>query len=432
MTISDSVPGARECFVYLQLPSTGTVVTAGRFWQEEAGEGTIGRFIYGRLYRERADAVAIDPYNLPLSNRPFLTAKLGGIPGALRDSAPDAWGRRVIERALGRTDLTEIDYLLHSPEDHAGALSFGASRTAPTPVNAYNRIVRLPELLATAEHLTDDPAGLRLPPALRNAETLLRQGGTSMGGARPKNVVEDTDGLWIAKFPDRADLWTNAVVEGGLLALASHCGIRTPETRIETIGDRRILLVRRFDRERIADDPIKSAGWLRHRMVSALTVLDAEDSPLARENWSYLLLADELRRWSRRPREDREELFRRMVFNALVSNLDDHPRNHALIAPGAQWELAPAYDLTPEPQPGRHERDLAMICGTSGRRARRSNLVSGATRFGLDRESADAIVTEIKATVAARWEEQMRALGATADECTMIAPAFVDEGFEYD
>ena len=141
-------------------------------------------------------------------------------------------------------------------------------------------------------------------------------------------MVEDDQGLWIAKFPQRSDKWNNAPVEAAMLALARRCWIRTPETRVERLGDESVLLVRRFDRDKV------EGGYVRHRMVSALTVLDADDRVTDRSAWSYVLLADELRRWSERPAEDRTELFRRVVFNALICNLDDHPRNHALIAPG--------------------------------------------------------------------------------------------------
>jgi len=426
----------RECFVYLQIPGSTEVVTCGRFVQEEtATGGVVGRFVYGRTYRGRADAVPLDPFNLPLSDRVYSTAKLGGIFGALRDASPDRWGRLVIERALGRTDLTEVDFLLQSPQDRAGALSFGRGTTPPSPTWAYNRVVQLPELLEAARLLQEDPSGQALPDTMRNAERLLRQGGTSMGGARPKNVVEDDEGLWLAKFPEKGDRWTSAVVEAAMLSLARRCGIQTPPARVQLVGGHAVLMVKRFDREPIeAGDPGANdeERYLRHRMVSALTVLDAEESPTDRRNWSYLLLADELRRWSRRPREDRQELFRRMVFNALVSNLDDHPRNHALIAPSKEWQLAPAYDITPEPRAGQQERDLAMVCGRSGRRAQRANLRSAASRFDVSVEEANAIIDRMAEVVRGEWAPEVRRHGGTDADCAVIAPAFVHDGFEYD
>lgn len=423
----------RECFVHIQLPGTTEVVTCGRFVQQEtATAGTIGRFVYGRSYRQRPDAVPLDPFNLPLSDRIYSTARLGGIFGALRDASPDRWGRLVIERALGRSDLTEVDFLLQSPEDRAGALSFGRSTTPPPPVWEYNRVVQLPELLEAARLLQDDPSGRSPPDARRHAELLLHRRGTSMGGARPKSVVEDEEGLWVAKFPERGDRWTNAIVEGAMLALARRCSIQTPPFRVQTIGSHAVLMVKRFDREQHEPDQHGDARYYRHRMVSALTVLDAEESPTDRRNWSYLLLADELQRWSRRPREDRHELYRRMVLNAMVSNLDDHPRNHALVAPGKEWQLAPAYDITPDPRPGQKDRDLAMTCGRFGRRARRANLLSATVRFGLSADDANAIIDHTRSVVRAEWEGEVRRQGGTAADCAAIAPAFVHEGFEHE
>ena len=412
----------RSCYVYLQLPGTLDVVTCGRYEREELRDGrVVGRFVYGRAYRERADAVPVDPYHLPVTPTRYETAKLDGMFGALRDASPDAWGRRVIEKMTGRVDLDELDLLLHGPEDRAGALSFGLGPTAPAPVRRFNRVLQLAELRHAAQLLEETGPGEPVPEQV----TQLTDPGTSLGGARPKNVVEDDEGLWVAKFPQRSDRWNNAPVEGGMLSLARRCGIRTPEIRIERIAEDSVLLVKRFDRVRLA------GGYLRHRMVSALTVLDAEDRASERANWSYVLLADELRRWSDHGVADREELFRRVVFNALISNLDDHPRNHALIAPGREWQLAPAYDLTPQPSISLERRDLALECGPFGRMARRDNLLGGAGRFGLDRGRAEAITEEMKETVARHWRAEVRHLGGTEGDCAVIEPAFVYPGFEY-
>lgn len=253
--------------------------------------------------------------------------------------------------------------------------------------------------------------------------------GSSLGGARPKNVVEDDDGLWVAKFPQRGDRWSNAPVEAAMLGLAARCGIRVPETRVERVGDDAILLVKRFDRERVESG--EERGYLRHRMVRALTVLDAEESPTDRANWSYVALADELRRWSARPRQDRLELFRRVVLNALISNVDDHPRNHALIAPGRGWILAPAYDLTPNPRQGLDDRRLAMDCGRFGRVARRDNIVSQAARFGLHADEASAIIDEMRTTVEASWRAEILRQGGSRHDCDVVETAFLAPGFEY-
>ena len=165
-----------------------------------------------------------------------------------------------------------------------------------------------------------------------------------------------------------------------MLSLATRCGIQTPAKRIERLGDESILMVKRFDRERVAN------LYHHSRMVSALTVLQAEEQD--RSRWSYLLFADEVQRWSHRAREDQAELFQRMVLNALVTNIDDHPRNHALLARDQDWQLSPAYDITPDPMHGSHKRSLAMACGAFGRMAQRRNLIAGAARFRLASDEA--------------------------------------------
>jgi serine/threonine-protein kinase HipA len=415
-----------ECFVYLQMPGTLEVVACGRYLREATrGGGSVGRFVYGRSYRARADAVPLDPFHLPVTANVQETARLGGVFGTLRDAAPDAWGRRVIERITGRQDLGEVDFLLESPQDRAGALSFGRGPVPPAPVREYNRVVQLGELRHAAALLEEDRPGEPVPARILD----LLEPGSSMGGARPKNVVEDEDGLWIAKFPARGDRWSNAPVEAAMLALAGRCGIRVPETRVERVGAEAVLRVRRFDRERAGAEG--EGGYLRHRMVSALTVLDAEESPTDRAGWSYVLLSDELQRWSARPRQDRLELFRRVVFNALISNVDDHPRNHALIAPGREWRLAPAYDLTPNPRQGQDDRRLAMECGRFGRVARRDNLLSQSVRFGIRPDEAGTVIDEMKLIVEKHWRAEVLRQGGSEHDCRVVERAFLYPGFEY-
>lgn len=411
MTTSDE-PG---CYVYIQLPDSLDVVTCGRFVQQDG----VGRFVYGRSYLSNPRAVELEKFALRLREGTFTTAKLGGIFGALRDASPDAWGRTVIQRQLGRADLTETDFLLHSPEDRAGALSFGKSPTPPALVHQFNKVLRLNLLLEEAERIEQG-----LPLAAPQVDDLVHPG-SSLGGARPKNVVEDQDGLWVAKFPARGDRWNNAAVEGGMLQLARECGLRAASGKILPVVGKDVLLVRRFDRERVA------AGYLRHRMVSALTVLDADETLVDRSKWSYIGLADELKRWVGNPDEDLRELFSRMVFNALISNIDDHPRNHALVASGMEWSLSPAYDLTPSPQSST-ERDLAMEVGSAQhRRANRRNLLSECGRFRLSKEEATHLIDQMKKTVSSRWRDAVKECGGTEVDLKAIERAFDYEGFEY-
>lgn len=411
-----------EAFVHITLPGATQPVTAGRFVMETDRTGTsVGRFVYGRRYLARPDAVEIDPVELKLAPRTYETAALGGVFGALRDASPDYWGRRVIDKHAGKPQLGEIDYLLNSADDRAGALGFGLNAEPPSPRRDFNQTVALEKLQRIADALIADE-DLAPDAANQQIQDLLLVG-TSMGGARPKAVVEDADALWIAKFNRRDDRWNSARVEHAMLALARACGLEAADSKVVPAGGRDVLMVRRFDRERVA------AGYTRARMISALTLLRTEDSHRTRDRWSYVLLAEELRRVGAEPADDARELFRRMTFNALISNADDHPRNHAIIAKARDWRLSPAYDLTPSTPISLERRDLALVIGDGGRIATAENLISQSARFLLKTEEAAAIVAEMELRVASTWYDVARAAGVSADDCELISGAFVYSGF---
>jgi len=415
-----------EAFVYLVLPGTTEFVTAGRYvLTTDRTNSPFGRFVYGRSYLERKDAVPIDPIELPLSDHTYHTNRLKGMFGALRDGGPDHWGRRVIEKYAGLGRLDEVDYLLHSPDDRAGALGFGTNRTPPAPSRTYNRTMDLGRLQKLADALIAEDAGNAQTAELEQIENLLLLG-TSMGGARPKAVVEDEGNLWVAKFTRQDDPFNHARVEHAMLMLARECGLSTADSRLTQVGGRDVLLVKRFDRT-----PTGGGSYRRARMLSALSLLRTGDSHQDRDRWSYLLLAEELRRVSREPKTDAVELFRRMTFNALISNTDDHPRNHAVIAAGQDFRLSPAYDLIPFSHISLERRDLALTIGDYGRHANAANLLSQAPRFMLQREEAARIVDEMEVCVRDRWYAVARREGVSERDCEKISRAFVYEGFRY-
>ena len=419
--ISNSTPTG--CFVYIALPGATELVTAARFELTLDRSGIpLGRSVYGKSYLERADAVAFDPVELNIAPRVYETTAMQGVFGALRDAGPDSWGRRVIERRVGRSQLTELEYLLYAPDDRAGALAFGLDAKPPPAQSRFSQTILLGKLQAIADAIITDKE-LPIDPDVSQAEELLLVG-TSMGGARPKAVVEDGDGLWIAKFNRPDDAWNHARVEQAMLSLARTCGIAVADSKTTSVGGRDVLLVKRFDREK------SEAGYRRARMVSALTLLRAEDSPQARDRWSYIGLVEELRRISSEPKRDAAQLFRRMGFNALISNTDDHPRNHAVIASGRDWTLAPAYDLTPTPLISLERRDLAMICGDLGRYANAQNLLSQSARFLLPDEEASGVVATMRSRVKDTWREVSRGCGVSEQDCARIAGAFAYAGFD--
>jgi serine/threonine-protein kinase HipA len=417
-----SEPKPAECYVYITLPGATVPVTAGRFTLATDRHGTPkGRFVYDPLYLETPGAVALDPIELKLASRVYETTGLQGVFGALRDASPDYWGRRIIERHLDRVALGEMEYLLHSPDDRAGALGFGLDRTPPAPKRVFNQTLDLVKLQEIADAIVrqEDPHA----DVDRDEIKDLMLVGTSMGGARPKAVVEDRDALWIAKFNHPKDRWNNARVEHAMLLLARACGLTTAESRVIEVAGRDVLLVKRFDRE------MSEGGYLRARMISALTLLRAEDTHQSRSRWSYVALAEELRRACAAPAVEAEELFRRMAFNALISNTDDHPRNHAVIAKHGDWKLSPAYDLTPAAPISIERRDLAMICGDQGRLASADNLLSQSARFLLEKDQAEAIIRAMEETIRASWYATARAEGVSEKDCATISGAFVYPGF---
>jgi serine/threonine-protein kinase HipA len=420
MMTSSPIP-PHHAFAFLHLPGETAPVVCGRFEQRGHGRDIIGLFTYGRSFLGRSNAVPIDPIGLPLiEGTAPPTAKLGGIHGALRDASPDAWGRRVIEYARGeRAELTELEYLLAAGDDRTGALVFGVTPSAPASARHQHHAVSLPDLLHAAELLEAD--GPITPEAQHAAELLLH--GVTMGGARPKAAIIDDDRMWLAKFPSMSDRVNLAAVEAGLLTLAERCGLRVPAHRTVRVGGKPVLLVERFDRSGSPSAP------LRARYLSGLTLMDAEELPS--RDWSYLRLAEELRRRSAAPDEDCRELFARAAFNALVSNGDDHPRNHAIIAWGRDdWRLSPLFDVVPTEPATSRERRLALIAGRYGRAATRANLVSEAAVFRMAPDEAHARIDDIQVTLRGEWENAMRQHGASAADLAATRHAIVPDGFE--
>jgi len=411
---------ASECFVYIWLPSETRAVTAGRFQVAANRTGVpVGRFVYGKSYLARAEAVAFDPVELVLSDRVYETTLNKGVFGAIRDSSPDYWGRLIIDRHC-RAESDELTYLLQSPDDRAGALGFGLGKEPPAPKRNFNRTLDLAKLQEAADFIVDN--GKSNGPDAEQLDKLMLLG-TSMGGMRPKAVVEDNGALWVAKFNKPSDRWNNARVERAMLMLARAAGITTAESKLVAVGGRDVLMVKRFDREKAR------VGYTRARMTSALTLLRADDNVSSRGRWSYVLLAEELRRVTDDPKRAAHELFRRIAFNALISNIDDHPRNHAVIAKEKSWKLSPAFDLTPAVPMSIDRRDLAMICGDEGRWANAGNLLSQCARFLLKREEASAIIDEVEAVVTKRWSRTLKEQGVSERETDLLRGAFGYPGF---
>lgn len=363
-----------EAFVWVWLPQATEPVVCGRLWETNGGI----RFVYGRSYRDRPDAIALDPHLLPLGTAEHVARLPQRLPGPIADAAPDAWGRRVLEYRTNRASLSEIDYLLAGGGERVGALHFQASPTHYEPPALQP--ASLAQLVQAAEHVEQQTP---LPEDLQIA----LEHGTSVGGARPKATIKDVDGYWIAKLSASTDRYSVVEAECATLSLAQRCGITVPTHQLVEAAGRSVLLVRRFDRE------IVTGGVARRLLLSALTLLqlDETEARLA----GYPALAEVLRRLSLQPMADAGELFRRMVFNLLVGNTDDHAKNHACFWDGHWLALTPAYDLVPLPRVGQEGRQ-AMHVGDRGPEATLSNARSQAGRFGLAAAEAEAIIDEVR------------------------------------
>jgi len=407
---------SKECFVYIQLPTSHELTTLGRLVWEKAGNSNVGRFVYGKTYLENPNSIALDPFNIPLENRTFECTTNDGIHGPIRDASPDLWGRYVIEKNTPPDQWDEIGYLLNSAEDRVGALSFGLGAKPPAPKRTFNKTMQLERLILAAHKLEREEP-------IDDAERQLLMGGASMGGARPKTAIERDHELWLAKFPSYKDKNNYAKIEYGTMRLARDCGLRVPDIDIVKIGSADVFLIKRFDRE--WDQ--KNNSYLRCHFVSGLTVLNLDEKDI--RNWSYLDLAEQMRRWIKNPKDDLEELFRRIVFSALVSNEDDHPRNHGLLHHSKGYRLSPAYDLVPKPGTGT-SRYSAMTLGTEGRVFTKKNILSKCDVFGLSRDAADAIFEKMK-TAATNWRRYYAEVGLSADDFKFLESAFNWEGLNY-
>ncbi len=380
----------REAYVWIWLPGATGPVVAGRL----SADGNTLRFLYGRSYLARDDAIAIYDPELPLRRGSLPLLDNLSMPGCLRDAAPDAWGRRVIiNRKLGMRGrnidtarLDELTYLLDSGSDRIGALDFQHSPTEYVPREASNATMK--ELLTAAAKVE---RGVPLNPDLDQA--LFH--GTSIGGARPKALIVEGDRKYIAKFSAQGDVYSVVKAEYVAMRLAAEAGLDVAPVRLQRVAGKDVLLIERFDRRR------QGSGWTRRAMVSALTLF-ALDEMLARYA-SYEDLASIVRHRFVGPRETLRELFSRMVFNVLCGNTDDHARNHAAFWDGRELALTPAYDICPQPRTGTEAGQAMLILGNE-RQSQLSLCLEAASSFLLKPAEARRIVKHQVDVVKKRWD----------------------------
>lgn len=382
-----------HAFVWVWLPGDITPVVAGKL--EVDGDQLI--FNYGQSYLNRrkktAPAMALYEPELPLESGALPLLEGLNQPGCIRDAAPDAWGRRVIiNKKLGlkgsdtdTSHLDELTYLLESGSDRIGALDFQLSATEYVPRAANN--VSMEELLESAERVDKGvPLTLELDQALFH--------GSSIGGARPKALIQEDGRKYIAKFSASSDLYSVVKAEFIAMRLAALAGINVAPVHMSHAANKDVLLIERFDRVRL------QSGWERKAMVSALTLFGLDDM-MARYA-SYETLAEIIRHRFTDPIETLRELFSRLVFNILCGNTDDHARNHAAFWNGESLQLTPAYDICPQGRAG-NEASQAMLISGSNNLSQIKNCIDTAHNFLLSKSDALQIFAYQKNIIEEHW-----------------------------
>lgn len=400
--------------VEVHVEIAGTTVRTGTLYAHRRRSTEAATFAYDPGYLASPDAYALEPA-LRLDLAQHQTRPDQPMFGAFADCAPDRWGRSLIQRAERRRAeeagcaprrLGELDYLLGVRDDlRQGALRFRTDPSAPFAADGdlgVPALADLGELLTLAdraEHDTADYDDLRR----------LVRAGSSLGGARPKAHVRAADGrVAIAKFPSAsADTWNVPAWEKAAHDLAAAAGIAVPASELLCIDRRHVHVVDRFDR----------AGERRIGYVSAMTMLEATD----RDEHSYLEIADVITALSPSATADLHELWRRIAFHVLISNTDDHLRNHAFLNRRAdQWSLSPAFDLNPNPDP---PRELSLAIDDRDPTATIANVRRVAPYFRLGEAEAQAVLTEV-ATAVSGWREVAATVGLTRRDVDAMAPAF--------
>jgi serine/threonine-protein kinase HipA len=317
-------------------------------------------------------------------------------------------------KAMGDRLPSEIDLILASGEHRVGALAFGPTPERPERITPWGdgpapgeefTLAELAEAAERAQHVDELDENLRA----------LLAAGSSLGGARPKAATQIGDRPWIAKFQKRGDSFPECRVELATMQLASECGLNVPALDFRCVLDRDIYLIERFDR-------VPHGNWLERRpFASGLTMLGAHESEVS--SYSYADLAGAIRQHGTQVRADLHELFRRMVFNILVTNDDDHLRNHGFLFDGTGWRLSPLYDVVPKPQVGL-ERRLVLGVGPEGRNATIGNALAGAAVFDLGPGEASTITEELRVMVAARWQPLFEKAGLSPADRGRFATCF--------
>ena len=366
-----------------------------------------GKFLYAPTYIN-GGGPSVDPINLPLDPEPRETMANGGVFGVLTDAGPGAWGKRILTNLhpCQMAKASPLDVLMMTCGNGIGALMISGS---PTTVKPRSLGIALEDLGAAAEAAHRVEIGEVLSERLRE----IIDAGSSLGGVNPKVAVVHQDGSeWIAKFRGLQDSVDTPRVELASMRLARDCGIDAAEVQPTAIGERFALLVRRFDR---------NAGGVLHYASAHALWNRASASEASTLDWASYAGIAELRRKlpGKGVRFDLEELFRRLVFNVVIGNTDDHGRNHGfLMNPVGDWHLSPAFDLIPTMRGAGKVQSLGV--GPTGRDRSLDNVLAGAASFRLGRPKAKEIASHIIDTISTRWSDRLKEADVAAADIKVV------------
>ncbi len=381
---------------------------------EADGRRQSSMFRYAVEWLENPERFALSPA-LPLSGSPYFTSASrvdprSALPGPIGDSSPDSWGRGLIQKARS-AKLTELDYLLAVDDfSRQGSLRYLSDDERPLE-HSYPPIPRLIELRRLRSLASAAERGLEL--TALDGERLFGSAG-SLGGARPKaSVLDDRGDLVIAKFTSDGDTMPTERAEVATLNLARAAGINAALATLELSDTNRpVALIKRFDRKR----------GERLSYLSAQSFLGLAPSASA----FYSDIADTIRAHGAEPRRQMAELYRRILFTILVSNDDDHLKNHGLLhARGGLWVLSPAFDINP--QPFRRRQLETGISDLSGNVASIEAAVEAGPFFGLTNDQSVQVLSRVVSTIDEQWTAHCRAAGMTDEQIRLYEPAFDNE-----
>ena len=389
-----------------------TLASIGQLRFTQTGPRQFSTFAYDAAWPEDPRAFAIQP-DYPLEGGPFHTSgQRDALAGVFADAAPDSWGRRLLDRTYG-SGLSEFEYLTLS-DDHCrqGALRFLDDSGKTNHGNAPDAVPRIVDLEAITAIARAYEQGGEV--SAEQLQALTGAGGS--GGARPKANVRDGDTLWLAKFTSVHDQQPIERVEVATLRLARACGIRTPEVRLELAETAfPVALTKRFDRR----------GTARIPYISARTALGKTGTDLG----SYTEIVDFMRTHAADPAAEFHELFLRLVFTILVSNKDDHLKNHGFLYVGSgRWHLSPMFDVNPAPDRNPHLETAILEGGSHDRSI--AQALEACAFFEVERVDARPMIRETAEHIAGSWRQALNNVGVVGASARVYEPAFVNDQTE--